>query len=110
MNAYIEIVSEHTMMRFDLDEFDLWAIGGSYVSARSEFARKNLSRREFTRENIAAWLDRGNCRFEIGIYGWKDFHAVCGDIDIPWGLKPANRSRAGMESERLGRPSEKYYE
>jgi hypothetical protein len=74
MNAYIEIVSEHTTMRFDLDEFDLWAIGGSYGSER----------REFTRENIARWLDRGNCRFEIGLYGWKDFHAVCGDIDIPW--------------------------
>ena len=86
MSAYIEIASEHTMMRFDLDDFDLWAIGGSYVSVQAEFAREKMARREFTRENIAAWLDRGG-RFEIGVYGWEDFHAVCGDIDIPWATK-----------------------
>lgn len=87
MSAYIEIVSAITNMRFDLDEFDLWAIGGSYVSGRSATAREDMARREFTRENIAAWLDRGNCRFDIGVYGWEDFHAVCGDIDIPWATK-----------------------
>ena len=37
---------------------------------------------DFTRENIAKWLSRGNGG--TGIYGWEDFHAVCGGIDIPW--------------------------
>lgn len=71
MKAYIEIMSTVCMWEFRLDDFDLRAIG------------------EFTRENIAAWLNRGNCRFEIGVYGYEDFHAVCGDIDIPWATKEA---------------------
>ncbi|HET9406014.1 MAG TPA: hypothetical protein VFO39_02140 [Candidatus Sulfotelmatobacter sp.] len=65
MAAYIEIISTVRMARFDLSALELWAIG------------------DFTRENIVSWLNRGNF-FEIGIYGWEDFHAVCGDIDIPW--------------------------
>jgi len=45
---------------------------------------------EFTRENISRWLDRGtdesteSFHFDLGVYGWGDFHAVCGDIEIPW--------------------------
>jgi len=71
MAAYIEIMATCVMWRFDLDPFDLWAIG------------------EFTRENISRWLDRGNCRFEVGVYGWEDFHAVRDDIDIPWTTEEA---------------------
>jgi len=65
MRAYIEILSEHTAARHELHPFHLCFIG------------------EFTRENISSFLNRGNF-FETGIYGWVDFHAVCGDIDIPW--------------------------
>lgn len=25
----------------------------------------------------------------IGVYGCQDFHAVCGDIDIPWATEEA---------------------
>jgi hypothetical protein len=73
MAAYIEIVSEHVQGRFKLTAFELTFIG------------------EFTRKNIAAWLDRGNCLGGYGgMYGWEDFHAVCGDVDIPW-AKEENR-------------------
>jgi hypothetical protein len=72
MRAYIEIVATVCSWRFDLDPFDLWTIG------------------EFTREDISSWLDK--CpRFEIGVYGYEDFHAVCGDIDIPWATEEARR-------------------
>jgi hypothetical protein len=68
MRAYIEIRSAFVHCRRDLSKADLCFIG------------------EFTPENISSWLDRGNCLDGyVGIYGWEDFHAVCGDIDIPWG-------------------------
>jgi hypothetical protein len=73
MRAYIEIVATVCSWRFELQPFDMWAIG------------------EFTRENIESWLKRGNSRFEVGIYGYEDFHAVCGDIDIPWATEEARR-------------------
>lgn len=69
MAAYIEIEAQRTWMTYDLSPSDIQAIG------------------EFTRENISNWLDgdKDNKKFfEIGVYGWVDFHAVCGDIDIPW--------------------------
>jgi len=62
---YIETVSEIASLRRELSKADLCFIG------------------EFTRENISRWLDRGSW-FEVGLYGYADFHAVCGDIDIPW--------------------------
>ena len=73
MRAYIEIVGEHySCMRHELTAFDLWAIG------------------EFTRENIASWLKIGNCLDGwTGIYGYEDFHAVCGDTDVPWATERA---------------------
>lgn len=70
MQAYIEILSEHVIWpRLELSSSHLNEIG------------------EFTRENVARWLNtpmRTGQFCHIGIYGWKDFHAVCGDIDIPW--------------------------
>jgi hypothetical protein len=78
MQAYIEILSEHTLDKRELRKHNLWAIG------------------EFTRENIASWLNRGPW-FELDIYGWVDFHAVCGDIDIPWATEKAkNDYERGM--------------
>jgi hypothetical protein len=74
MRAYIEIVVAEATTRCELHPFDLWAIG------------------EFTRENIVSWLERGNCLDGwAGMYGYKDFHAVCGDIDIPWATEEAGR-------------------
>jgi hypothetical protein len=44
---------------------------------------------KFTRENVAKWLEsdmRKNHPLDYGFAPW-DFHAVCGDIDIPWATK-----------------------
>jgi hypothetical protein len=78
MQAYIEIISEHIIPgRFELQRFELWLIG------------------EFTRENISRWLDSGGplgWSFEMGVYGWTDFHAVCGEIDVPWASEEAKNA------------------
>jgi hypothetical protein len=68
MSAYVEIVSAVSLWRFELTDDDLREI------------------EEFTRENVSRWMDSSHSHtlFEIGIYGYEDFHAVCGDIDIPW--------------------------
>ena len=75
MQAYIDLVSEHILWeRHELRPDNLQAIG------------------EFTRENIAKWLDshdKHGIAFETGVYGWKDFHAACDDIDIPWATEEA---------------------
>src|SRR5215472_6461976 len=68
VTAYIEVLATYVMWRIDLDDDDLWSIA------------------DFERGNIALWL---NCKdrsyaFEIGVYGWEDFHAAWGDVDIPW--------------------------
>jgi hypothetical protein len=59
--AYIEIIGGISMYRSNLTQSDLRLIG------------------EFTRWRVAQWLH--NQSPEGGI---EDFHAVCGDIDIPW--------------------------
>ena len=66
LRPYIHIAATVCHYGFYLNPFDLWAIG------------------EFTRENIESLLKRGNSRFQVGVYGFEDFHAVYGDIDIPW--------------------------
>jgi hypothetical protein len=67
MNAYIEIVGEITVWGIKLTLWDRFRIG------------------KFTRENVAAWLEN-RTRMDPGFYP-VDFHAVCGDIDIPWATK-----------------------
>lgn len=70
--AYIDILAEVCWWRINLTKHDLRKIG------------------EFTRENVSRWLHspldgaEDASKFEVGIYGCKDFHAVRGDIDIPW--------------------------
>jgi len=82
MSAYISILGPEVRYGFELTDNDLREIG------------------EFTRENIVKWLDSSHSRavfkvgwmesphahslFQVNIYGYEDFHAVCGDIDIPW--------------------------
>jgi hypothetical protein len=67
--AYIEIVGGFTKRSWELNEWNLRGIG------------------EFTRENIQRWLERRYATsrpdpMASDILG--DFHAVCGDINIPW--------------------------
>lgn len=67
MKAYIEIV------------------GAIYVWKYCELGNKELRDiGEFTRENILEWMDRQGDPRWLGVCPPKDFHAVCGDIDIPW--------------------------
>ena len=39
---------------------------------------------DFTRENVLKWMDSHTDVGWVDILPVKDFHAVCGDIDIPW--------------------------
>lgn len=64
IRAYIEIVGEVAVWDTKLTLWDRFRIG------------------KFTRENVAKWLDT-HTGMDPGFYP-KDFHAVCGDIDIPW--------------------------
>jgi hypothetical protein len=66
IEAYIELVGGLSISRWNLNEDDLRHIG------------------EFTRWRVAQWLY--NKCFEGGI---EDFHAVYGDIDIPWDTEAA---------------------
>ena len=66
--AYIEIVDSLAAYRQDLTQLDLRHIG------------------DFTVWRVAQWLyNRGY----TGVYGCVGFHAVCGDIDIPWTTEEA---------------------
>jgi hypothetical protein len=67
---YIEIVGGIGVLRCELNKADLRFIG------------------EFTRFNVSRWTYS-----YLGPYGPdfspEDFHAVCGDIDIPWNTEEA---------------------
>ena len=65
--AYIEIVSGIGAGRRNLNEADLRHIG------------------EFTRWRVAQWLYDHQGPED----SFKDFHAVCDDIDIPWDSEEA---------------------
>jgi hypothetical protein len=75
---YVEIVGDVASRWVELTESDLRSIG------------------EFTRENVRKWVE-GHYHTGVGgsrswddyewngvVPGARDFHAVCGDIDIPW--------------------------
>jgi hypothetical protein len=66
MGAYIEAVTEIGVWRLELTDADLQAIG------------------KFTRANISMWFTTLTDCGWWGVLPEKDFHAVCGDIDIPW--------------------------
>lgn len=66
---HIEIVGEITVWSIKLTLWDRLRIG------------------KFTRENVAVWLEN-RTRLDPGYYS-GDFHAVCGDVDIPWATEAA---------------------
>ena len=72
MTAYVECIGSYAMgPRRELTESDLREIG------------------EFTRLNVGNWLDRHvNPITWEGDY-WVDFHAVCGEVEIPWDTEAA---------------------
>jgi hypothetical protein len=63
---------DHLAVRYELTDSDLREIG------------------EFTRENVLTWMEshKGVDWFDTLTWGpIHDFHAVCGDIDTPWGAE-----------------------
>ena len=77
--AYVDIINDITVMyRRDLSASDLSLIG------------------EFTRENISRWLKSDR----LDIYGFTDFHAVCGDIDIPWTTEEGRYAESAQEADK----------
>lgn len=69
MTAYIDFVGAVAIGQCTLSDGDLADIG------------------EFTRENILRWFARKGDPTWVGIVPVEDFHAVCGDIEIPWATK-----------------------
>ncbi len=87
MRAYIEIVGAMAVHWFELTNSDLQSIG------------------EFTRENVLKWTEShwhtnwvDGVRVShswsdpiwVGLLPVEDFHAVCGEVDIPWATEAAN--------------------
>jgi hypothetical protein len=74
--GYVEFIGDNavcgvTRRRLELTKFDLWLIG------------------DFTKENVGKWLSRcGDYSIDWNLYVTPitDFHAVCGDIQIPWAI------------------------
>jgi hypothetical protein len=79
MYAYIDIKGV-AVDRHELTDSELQEIG--------EFTRENVSRW------LKAWLKRDCNRVFWGALNYfddDDFHAVCGDIDIPWADEDTKR-------------------
>lgn len=56
---------------------------------------------EFTRENILKWRPIVDS-FSGEMEGIKDFHAVCGDVEIPWATEEAKQEYERiMEAHRV---------
>jgi hypothetical protein len=70
-DAYVEIVSEITCWSIKLTLWDRFCIGRAGG---------------FTRENVGHRIGKRIQPLDFG-FGVMDFHAVCGDIDIPWATK-----------------------
>ena len=74
---YIEVVGGLGVWRVELNE-------GEPVTGYTGFGTEVLEIGEFTRENVAKFLE---IRGGPGDFPIQDFHAVCDDIDIPWATK-----------------------
>ena len=79
---YIEVVGGVGIWRCYLN-------AGEPVTGNSGYSgRGAITIGEFTRENVAKYLEI--CSGPEGL-PIEDFHAVCGDIDIPWATEEARR-------------------
>jgi len=64
--AYIDYIGGIAVGRCDLTNSEIREIG------------------EFTRENVLDWMESHRGPDWVGILPIEDYHAVCGDIEIPW--------------------------
>lgn len=60
---------------------------------------------EFTRENVLAWIDGHTTPDWVGITPVVDFHAVCGDIDIPFATEEKRLEWTKLFEERFPKPA-----
>jgi len=60
---------------------------GWYFPIKSELRKVS----DFTRENVLKWMDSHQGADWIDILPVKVFHAVCGDIDIPWSTQASRQ-------------------
>ena len=80
---------------------------GSTVIGRYYLSQTELREiGDFTRENVQKWMDTHTDVDWIGILPTKDFHAICGDIDIPWATEESrqrwNERKASVdETEKI---------
>ena len=81
MGAYIEVVGPVAMKRHDLRDWELRNIG------------------DFTRENVLKWINSRQSLDWTVLQPAEDFHAVCGDIDIPWDTEKAKRIFQRMDEK-----------
>ena len=84
--CYIEIVGEITVWGINLTLWDRFRIG------------------KFTRENVLTWLEKRHHPLDQG-FSPVDFHAVCGDIDIPWATKEGRECYTAHIANRPYTPS-----
>ena len=107
MNAYIDIITaalptRRTIVHCDGSKEER-EVPDDHLMAQHALTDKELREiGKFTRENVLRWMEshKGVDWFDILTWGpIHDFHAVCGDVDIPWA---AEESRRTYESVRLG--------
>jgi len=72
-DTYIEIVGAVMVRRHNLNDSELREIG------------------RFISGNVWMWLDNHKGLDWVGMLPVVDFHAVCGDIDIPWATEEAKQ-------------------
>ena len=73
MKPLIEFVNDYSLGRYYPNNNDLREIG------------------DFTRENILNWMNSHTGVDWVDIVPVVDFHAVCGDVDIPWATEEAKK-------------------
>lgn len=81
------VPDDHLCTRYVLSESDVREIG------------------KFTRGNVRTWMEshQGVDWFDILCWGpIHDFHAVCGDIDIPWDAEEAKQLFQRVYLKRQG--------
>jgi hypothetical protein len=93
MSAYISIVGPVACYGFELTDDDLSEIGEFTKEKVSKWIKSSYSCCVFE----AGWMESPHAHslFQVAIYGCDDFHAVCGDIDIPWAKEESKLMKNG---------------
>jgi hypothetical protein len=100
MDAYIEIMTaalpaKRTIQNPD-GSVEVREVFDDHLLGRHELTNGELREiGEFTRGNVLRWMESHKGVDWIDILTWgpiDDFHAVCGDKEIPWAKKTARKA------------------